>query len=406
MASALDVLVVTDEEILADLMQYKPIDSSWERNIWAFWDQGLAAMKPWCQRNVISWVRRHGPRWTVRVLDMVPDSPNHYSKFIPNTSVYFPEAFLQQAMTGSHKAPHAADLIRLPLIFLHGGAWVDVGFMLFRDLDDLCWNKMVEEPISPGSELELAGFVMPVKEGLNMMWNGFISSRKGSKIVKFWQDTFLELWEGRDSTQGMHAHALLQHLPRYEIPPPPDEDPVFKYGEFVDYLIHMYCLERVRNMVDPAQEWSGQTYFHQHTYMLDVVREVYWAQALTAWDGKKQFELLNRQREGENQSNEEWVESEAFLSGILSTSSTMKLGHGIATDVREYLARIWDLPENSEADRKPGTFAARLRWASVHYHQTKGLERIYLAVRPDATLMGDLLSAVGEPHVEVYPDGR
>ena len=431
MEALLNPLPPTDEEILLELQQHKPVDPLSERNIWAFWDKGLAHVKPWCQRNIISWVRRHnrqpGPKWTVRVLDMVPGSPNHYSHFIANTTAFFPDAFLKQATTGTHRAPHAADLIRLPLLHLYGGAWIDVGFTLFRTVDDLCWNKLAEEASQPALQLELAGFKMPVADKLDMMWNGFIAARKGSRIVKYWHDTFLKLWEGKDSTQGMNAHPLLQHLPRYEVPPPPDEAPAFSYADFVDYLIHMYCLERVRNNVDDLLDWSGPQYFNQHVYLLDVVSEVYWAQALTGWDGRKQFELLSRQRQRADvtvnasananaeiststspphENNEAWQEAEAFVQGILDTSSTMKLGHGLTTEVtqREYLAGIWDKPEHADADRERGTFAARLRWASEEFVQQKELERVYLTMREDARLGGRLLSVVGRAHPDVFPE--
>ena len=393
-------LPLTDEQILADLQTHKPVGPDSEKNIWAFWDKGIASVKPWCQRNIISWARRHlSSGWTVRVLDMVPSSPNHYSKFIPNTIEYFPEAFIQAALTGTHKGPHAADLIRLPLIQLHGGVWLDVGFMLFTDLDRLCWNKLAD----PSLEKELAGFKMPVKEGTSMMWNGFIACRKGSILVKHWHDSFLKLWEGKDSTFGMYAHPLLRHLPSYEVPPPPGGKPAFKYSDYVDYLIHMYVLERVRNMDDPSLDGTGPEYFAKHTYLLDVVAEVYWAQIITGWDGGKQFELLSRQREGATH-DESWKESENFLQGVLDTSSTMKLGHGIVTDLRDYLARIWDQPENHSADIAEGTFAARLRWASVHYEQTKELKEEFLSIRDDAQLSGKLFETVGKPHPEVFPE--
>lgn len=73
---------------------------------------------------------------------MVEGSPNHYANYVPNATEFFPESFLKSAMTGTHSAPHAADLIRLPLLNMYGGVWIDVGFMLFRGLDDLCWNKL------------------------------------------------------------------------------------------------------------------------------------------------------------------------------------------------------------------------------------------------------------------------
>ncbi|TVY44548.1 putative glycosyl transferase [Lachnellula occidentalis] len=382
----------SDEEIIAELQTFKPIDPNSERNIWAFWDQGIAACKPWCQRNIISWARRHGS-WTVRVLDSVEGSPNHYSNYIPNTSEFFPDAFIRRTMAGTHVGPHAADLIRLPLLYLYGGVWLDVGFTLFRGLDELCWYKLEDA----GNTLELAGFKMTISPEAGMFWNGFIASRKGCAATKHWHDTFVKVWEGTDSTAGMSGHPLLRHLPRYEVPSATGKPPAFQYAHFVDYLAQMFCLERLRHSRDPAIEWDGPAFFSQNVLLYECVSEVYWAQHLTHWDGRKQFDLLSRQRDGAEQ-DEKFKEADAFVNGILGMSSTMKLSHGLVTQEREYLARIWDEPENVEADRKPGTFAAYMRWASIDFQQDRELSPVALAVREDALLTGGLFEAVGKPH--------
>ena len=77
----------------------------------------------------------------------------------------------------------------------------------------------------------------------------------------------------------------------------------------------------------------------------------------------------------------------------------MKLSHGLVTEQREYLARIWSEPGNEDADHRAGTFAAYLRWASVYFQQTKSLTRVQLPVYEKAILTGRLLQTVGEPHL-------
>lgn len=296
-------------------------------------------------------------------------------------------------MTGTHAAPHAADLIRLPLLNLYGGVWIDVGFMLFRGLDDLCWNALEDET----NTLEIAGFRMTINTDVAMFWNGFIAARKGCLAVKHWHDTFLKLWEGRDSTVGMNSHALLRHLPWYEVPSSTGKAPAFEYARFLDYLAQMFCLERLRHISDPGLNWDGPAYFARRVLLYECVSEVYWAQDLTHWDGRKQFNLLSRQREGAKQDGD-YMEAEQFVEGILAMSSTMKLSHGIVTDQREYLARIWDQAENTDSDMKSGTFAAHLRWASIHFKQTRELVPLLLPLREDALLTGGLLEVEGTPH--------
>ena len=103
----------TDEEIAETLCAYRPVTS--ERNVWAFWDEGFLALRPWYRRNVLAWVRRLGPSWTVRVLDLVPHSPNHVHRFVAPEN--FPAAFNQGTMDGPNKAQHASDLTRLAVLF-------------------------------------------------------------------------------------------------------------------------------------------------------------------------------------------------------------------------------------------------------------------------------------------------
>lgn len=383
----------SDEEILAQLQTFRAVNPNSERNIWAFWDRGLAACKPWCQRNIISWVRRHGDAWTVRIVDMVEGSPNHYANYIADLPTFFPKAFLDRTMKGTHTAPHAADLVRLPLLYLYGGIWIDVGFMLFRNLNDLCWNQLQSE----ATPYRLAGFKMTISSEIAMFWNGFIAARKGCVAVKYWHDIFLEVWKDVDSTHGMSHHPLLQHLPRYEVPSSTGEPPAFAYAHYVDYLAQMFCLERLRHLKDPVLEWDGPAFFDSRVLLYECVSEVYWAQHLTHWDGRKQFEMLCEQRD-KPEHDDRFREAEAFVNGILSTSSTMKLSHGILTDQREYLARIWDEPEHANADRTPGTFAEHLRWASVYFEQKRELVSLLLPLRKDAILTGGVLDAVGTVH--------
>ncbi|KAI9760532.1 MAG: hypothetical protein M4579_001617 [Chaenotheca gracillima] len=379
----------TDEEILAQLQTFQPANES-EKNVWAFWDKGFSKSPPWNQRNVISWVRRLGPSWTVRVLDLVEDSPVNVYKYVD--AGFFPEAFNARTMSGKHVAPHTADLVRLPLLYLYGGVWLDVGLMLFRSLDELCWTSLSD----PESPFELAGFKITFNPEVSMLFNGFIASRKGTQCVLNWHNTFKKLWEGTTSTAEMSTHPILQHLPKYEPPTRPGQKPPFTYTQFADYLAQVLSLERVRHLQDPSSDWDGPAYFRDKVLLCDCTQEVYWAQRLTMWDGRKQFDLLARQREGVPH-DEKYEEAEAFVQGVLDKSSTMKISHGLITPGREYLAELWDDPANHDADNAPGTFAAYLRWAGVHENRPRELPRVTMPPIESAFLTGPVLDALGEP---------
>ncbi|KAK5636956.1 hypothetical protein RRF57_012668 [Xylaria bambusicola] len=277
-----DSKALSDEQILADLQKFKPVKDGSEKNVWAYWDKGLAKCPPWCQRNIISWVRRLGPAWTVRVLDLVEGSPNHVSKYVG--PAFFPSAFLEGTMTGPHLGPRptaASIFVRRRL--------ARRGFLLFRRLDNLCWNALAD----PSSPFEMAGFAIDMGPDVGMVFNGFIAARKGCRCIKYWHETFVEAWKGADSTAEMSNHPLLCHLPRYEPPPRNGKMPPFRYAQFADYLA-----QRVRHLKDPSVGWAGPEFFAKNVLLYDCSSEVYWAQRLTNWDGRKQFDLLRRQREG------------------------------------------------------------------------------------------------------------
>jgi len=388
-SSSTDPSRLSDEAIIADLQAFKPVDPSSEKNVWAFWDKGLVNCPPWCQRNVASWVRRLHPSWTVRVLDMVDGSPTHYSKFIDQS--FFPASFNEKTMTGPHVAPHSSDLIRLPLLYLYGGVWIDVGFTMFQSLDSLFWDQLA----SAQNPLEMGAFAINMGPNLGMVFNGLIAARKGCLAIKYWHETFVEVWKGATSTANMSTHPLLLHLPRYEPPSAGGKMPPFRYAQFADYLAQVLCLERVRHLKDASVGWDGPQFFNTKVLLFDCSSEVYLAQRLTQWDGRKQFELLSRQRDGANPDSQEYKEADDFVSAIVAKSATMKVSHGLATAGREYLAELWDKPENAEADRKPGTFAAHLRRAAETVEQDRQLSPTLLPILRDALLDGGVLEAIG-----------
>ncbi|KAL8745346.1 MAG: hypothetical protein Q9190_002507 [Brigantiaea leucoxantha] len=376
----------SDSEILSQLQTFQPVTDS-EKNVWAFWDKGLLNSPPWNQRNVISWVRRLGPEWTVRVLDRVEASPVHISLFVDAKD--FPEAFNENTMTGPHIGPHTADLIRLPLLYRYGGVWLDVGFMLFRHLDDICWNTLAD----PDTSFEMAGFKVTFDARTSMIFNGFIAAKRGNPCIKYWHDIFLKCWEGTTTTEGMHKHPLLAHLPKYE---PPGANPFFTYAQFVDYMAQVFCLERLRNLEDPSADWDGPEYFEKKILLFDCGKEIYWAMRMTMWDGRRQFNLLATAKEGNvNRSEQAYRDAEAFVEGILQNSSTLKLSHGLVIPGREYLATIWDQKENHDADVKEGTWAAYLRWASENYCASWKMARVKMPPIEEARQVGGILEVVG-----------
>jgi len=164
----------SDEEILSTLTKYVPVTS--EKNIWAFWHSGVKTMPAWCQRNVIDWIRINGPSWTVRVLDNEPDSPNYILKYLPAETL--PKSFVERTMDGPYVGPHSADFLRGATLIAYGGVFMDVGNVLFRSLDRICWDEL-EDPNSPFN------VAVPWMYGTTIAQH-LIAARKGDRFIQKW----------------------------------------------------------------------------------------------------------------------------------------------------------------------------------------------------------------------------
>jgi hypothetical protein len=164
----------SDQEILQSLAQHAPVTS--EKNIWAFWHSGVSDMPAWCQRNVVDWVRICSPSWTVRVLDNVAESPNYALNYLGRELLV--QAFVQRTMDGPYVGQHSADLVRGAALCQHGGVWMDVGSILTRHLDRVCWDR-IQDPDNP---YQAAVAVQP-SQGI---MNYFVACRKEDPFIWRW----------------------------------------------------------------------------------------------------------------------------------------------------------------------------------------------------------------------------
>lgn len=378
----------SDEEIAAWLQKPHPITS--DKNVWAYWHQGYAQMPPWVQRNVMNWVRRLGPDWTVHLLDKVPGSSTNVARYVESS--YFPAAFNNDVMDGPNVGPHSGDLVRLPLIWKYGGVWIDVGTFLFRNIDDICWRQIED----PGTPYEVAGFVIEMRPGVDCMLNGFIAAKRGNPFIKRWHDIYLALWEGVTNAQGFHKHPLLRHLPL--LCPPVDRlncpSLNMMMEAFSDYLAAFMCFERLRKLIDPRDGFNGPEYYSNHMLLFPALQETYYFQQQTNWSGTRQFELLTAKRTGEGVvRDEKWQAAENFVTDALANTSTMKLSHGPAGALDSFLADLWDSQEHQEKDNVEDTFAAYLRYGSVHFDQTREMVPVKMGWPSEEVLVCGVLES-------------
>lgn len=395
----------TNEEILQSLTQYAPVTS--EKNIWAFWDKGVTKMPAWNQRNVVDWIRICGPSWTVRIVDNQPDSPNYALRYV--SAELLPEAFVNRTMVGPYIGPHSADFLRGALLYEHGGAFMDVGNILFRHMDRLCWNQL-EDPASPYQ------IAVPLMYAQNIA-NHFVAARKGDPFIKRWyvspsgglvspdmsslanthefrHELFIHLWKGHTSHEGLLSNPLIVFGKDHNF----DESRAsnfhwdFAVGPqtVMEYIAQVLAWARLCKLEEAGDGFSCADYWLNNIMCFDVLQEDWPAEAEIGFNAAKIFELLSMRRDGDKES-EDYKLAEKMVWRLLASSSMQKVTHGKGLVKTLALGALLDSPENVGKDCAPGTFFELLRYGSVHFRQKRESIVLMEAKRPSTTMKKGVL---------------
>jgi hypothetical protein len=336
-------------------------------------------MHPYTQRNIRAWHRRFSRQgWVIRVLDRQPHSPLNVANFLdisdPET---FPKAFVNGTIGGDYAPQHTSDLVRWPLLLKYGGVYADVGLMQIGDLDRL-WNETIGDSKSRFEVLSYnAG---PPDE--RSLTNYFLCCRKDNPLFARCHKLLLELWAadgGKDSTEGMHSSPLLKGIPlmgdggSFTI-----EEDGKKIGPeevskmLTDYIIQGQVMTLVMGLIDEEDGWDGPRYVAEHVYAIEFMVGSQLINEMTAWDGKKAFELMSLQipKDGEEETAEQ-QEARKIVEACLKRSFGFKLAHGLILRVfGDTLGSLWRKHEGS--DNVPGTYAHWLRYGTIYFCQDEG----------------------------------
>ncbi|KAI5924180.1 hypothetical protein F4810DRAFT_666101 [Camillea tinctor] len=360
-----------DSEIDYDILHPQPVSSS-EKNIWFFWHSGYANMYPYNQRNVRAWHRRFSKSgWTIRVLDRHPGSALNVSQFLDvEDRTLFPQAFAENRLAGAYAAQHASDLVRFPLLLRYGGVYADAGLLQIGDLDRL-WSRTVADPSSP---YEVVSYNTGGVGGRNLA-NYFLASRRANPLFARSHRLLLALWGGRTSTQGMSASPLLRG------PPLMGADFTDETRrELTDYIVQGQAIALVMGLVDDEEAWDGPRYVAEHVYAIDYMVGSQLINELTAWDGRRAFELMSLRlpREGEAESADQ-SQAREIVEACLARSFGFKLATGLILKVMgPTLSSLWR--DNEGSDDVPGTYAHWLRYATMYWSQDRLPDRLEFQV--------------------------
>lgn len=369
-----------EEEILDSIREPQVAAEASEKNIWAFWHSGLGDMPGWTQRNVVNWARLCGPSWTIRVLDTVPGSPNNALKYVP--ADLLPETFVKGTMTGVYVGPHSADFLRGALLYLYGGVFMDVGNILVRNLDDICWN-ILSNPHSPRQ------VSVPWMYGTTMV-NSFVAARKNDPFIERWHDLFIHLWKGRDSYEGISSNPLISNVLKNK----DFSESVargfqwqFKIEPCVvfEYITQVVSWDRLCMLEDAGDGFSCADYARDNILWFDALEEDWAAEPIVGFTGQALFDALATRLDADPNS-ERYKQAHAVTWRILTKSSMQKVTRGKNLTKTPALGLLWDLPENKGKDFEKGTFAELLRYGSVHFEQTRPEIAVVQIKKPKVTM--------------------
>ena len=357
-----------DSEVDHDLLHPKPVSD--EKNIWFFWHTGYTHIHPYSQRNIRTWHRRFSKQgWTIRVLDRIPSSPLNVANFLDISDPgAFPRTFIDGTIGGDYVPQHTSDLVRLPLLLKFGGVYADVGMMQIGDLDRL-WRETVG---NPASRFEVLSYNVGGVEGRNLM-NYFLASGRNNPLFARSHQLLLTLWAaggGKTSTEGMHNSPLLRGVPlmRWSVTGEEEDGRLDRSKLLTDYIIQSQAMGLVMGLVDEEDGWNGPKYVAEHVYGIDYVEGSQLINDMTAYDGKKAFDLmsLSLPKEGEVETVEQ-KQAREITETCLQKSFGFKLAHGLVVTVfGDTLGSLWR--KHVGSDDVPGTYAHWFRHGTMHWN--------------------------------------
>lgn len=156
--------------------------------IWFLWLQGFDKAPEIVKKCVKTWAE-HNKGWKIVKLD-----ENNLSDYV-DISKYIPRE--QRANMSSN---HYANVIRLLLLQIYGGFWVDATNYCVKPLDD--WIHYYAKE----------GFFVFINDGFGsdrIVGNWFIYSEKGNYLLNRWLEATLNFWKMKGDDKAYHWQITL-----------------------------------------------------------------------------------------------------------------------------------------------------------------------------------------------------
>ena len=147
-----------------------------KRILWSYWEGPLSEM---VTLSHSSW-RKHLPGWDIRLLNKATAA-----KYLLDA----PQQF--EILTSTQQS----DVIRLTVLYKHGGCWIDASVVLHRDLD---W-------VSDFEKLPMFGFRLPNKPYIESWF--LVAPQAKSGMIGMWLDTLGSIIDTRPTFKNHPAYA-------------------------------------------------------------------------------------------------------------------------------------------------------------------------------------------------------
>lgn len=203
-------------------LQYGPyIDTEWDftrcaplsdnpKRVWAFWGSGPDTMTAFTQESVKMWKQFTTDEWEIRIINNLPDKTNdcHYSNYV--SQEHLPKQFEDMI------AQHQSDAVRLALMRLYGGVYIDVSLLLFGPLETMFWDRL-NLPEDHPNKTAIAGFMSLNIQYMFEVW--MFAALAQEPLIIAWHELYLKLKnsdqpEIRNSVTG-EIHPLLKGFDDY-----------------------------------------------------------------------------------------------------------------------------------------------------------------------------------------------
>lgn len=152
-----------------------------KKRIWVFWYQGLSNA-PMLVKRCIESINKYKLDYEVILL-----TKNNIKDYIE-----IPEGILKKVDSGIITITHFSDILRMGLLSLHGGIWVDATCLItgdvFKNFDNLDFNTSVSD---------------------NFKWTGFFMGGKPNKLFSFCYDLLVDYNLEEDS---LIEYFLIDHV--------------------------------------------------------------------------------------------------------------------------------------------------------------------------------------------------